>query len=79
MWYKRAAALAVLWLVFRAEPVPADSSPAAPADQAAEGLEHHERQGLGVAPDDITREFEWLERSHEALFGDTPIDRQFDR
>ena len=79
MWYKRVAVLAVLWLGFRAELVAADSSPAASVDQAAEVLEHHERQGLGVAPDDITREFEWLERSHEALFDDTPIDRQFNR
>ena len=82
MWCSRSAVLAVLCLALRVEVAPADSSrttPAAAADQAVEVLEHHERHGQGVAPDDITREFEWLERSHVALFDDTPIDRRFDR
>lgn len=45
-----------------------------PADQELELLEHHDSHRHGVAPDDITREFEWLEKSHDALFENTPID-----
>ena len=75
MWYSRTALSAVLCLAFRIEIAPADSSRTAPVDQAVDVLEHHERRGSGVAPDDITREFEWLEKSRDALFDNTAIDR----
>lgn len=74
--------LAALWMAFGGEDVLGDSSRTAQAvavDQAVEMLEHHDPHSHGVAPDDITRELEWLEKTHDALFDNTPIDRAVDR
>ena len=74
---------AALWLAFQVEHALGESSPtsqqAVEPDQSVELLESDASRGYVIAPDDVTRELEWLEKSHHPLFDNTAIDRLADR
>jgi porin len=74
--------LAALWMAFRVEVALGDSSRTAQAvepDQSVEVLESDESRSHVVAPDDVTRELEWLEKSKDTLFDNTAMDRLANR
>jgi porin len=74
---------AALWLAFQVELALGESSPtsqqAVEPNQSVEVLESDEFRGHLVAPDDVTRELEWLDKSKDTLFDNTATDRLLNR
>jgi len=69
-------------MAFRVEVALGDNSRTAQAvepDQSVEVLESDESRSHVVAPDDVTRELEWLEKSKDTLFDNTAMDRLANR
>jgi len=74
--------LAALCMALRVEVALGDSSRIAQAvepNQSVEVLESDESRRHIVAPDDITRQLDWLEKSKDPLFVNTAIDRLVNR